>query len=163
MPKLLKYKRIIITLLIIILFIVFNILSYLSDGTHIGGDSYLRYQYARYAFQYPEFFLNHWAKPIFIALAAPFAQLGYFGIKLFNITIGLLLAYFAYFMFTKYYGKPSGTEQVATQEATADQISTDVPSSSQAGAIDRAKSAMKGVVDAQQAQEQQLNSLESGK
>ncbi len=96
MIKLLKNNNIYILVLLTALFIIFNILSYLSDGSYIGGDSYVRYQFARYSFQYPEFFLDHWAKPIFIALAAPFAQLGYLGIKLFNITIGLLIAYFAY-------------------------------------------------------------------
>jgi hypothetical protein len=68
--------------------------------------------------------------------------------------IGLLLtvaiiAYFAYFMFTKYYGKPSGTELSAAQEMTADQSSVDVPSAGQTGALDRAKSLIKGVNQAQ--------------
>ncbi len=72
--------------------------------------------------------------------------------------IGLLLtvaiiAYFAYFVFTKYYGKPTGTEQNA-QEAL-DQAGSDTPSQagidipSQTGALDRARSILKGVSQAQ--------------
>jgi len=78
------------------LFISFIILSYLSDGTYIGGDTYVRYMLSKYAFQYPGNLLYHWGKPIYIAIASPFAQFGYNGFKLFNITTGLLTALLAY-------------------------------------------------------------------
>ena len=90
-----------IILLFSILFIVFNILSFLSDGSYIGGDTYVRYMLSRYAYQYPGNFLYHWGKPIYIALASPFAQFGYTGFKLFNIITGLLTALFAYLISKK--------------------------------------------------------------
>lgn len=60
------------------------------------GDSIVHYSFARYAFQNPMFFLDHWAKPLFTLLASPFAQFGFGGMKLFNGLAGLLSAWFAY-------------------------------------------------------------------
>ncbi len=60
------------------------------------GDSVVHYFFARYAFQNPILFLDHWAKPFFTLLASPFAQFGFGGIKLFNGIAGLLSAWFAY-------------------------------------------------------------------
>lgn len=51
---------------------------------------------ARYAFQYPQFFFDHWGKPLFTLLAAPFAQFGYNGVKVFNVFMALLAAFFTY-------------------------------------------------------------------
>ncbi len=60
------------------------------------GDSVVHYFFARYAFQDPKLFLDHWAKPFFTLLASPFAQFGFSGIKLFNGLIGLFSAWFAF-------------------------------------------------------------------
>ena len=87
--------------LFIVLFITFNILSYFSDGSYIGGDTYVRYLLAKYAFQYPGNLLHHWGKPIYIAIASPFAQFGYNGFKLFNIISGFSTALLAYLLCRK--------------------------------------------------------------
>lgn len=55
-----------------------------ANGTGDDGDGIQHYLFARHAFQHPENFLNHWAKPLFVMLSAPFAQLGFTGFKIFN-------------------------------------------------------------------------------
>jgi hypothetical protein len=60
------------------------------------GDSVVHYFFARYAFQDPKLYLDHWAKPFFTILASPFAHFGFGGIKLFNGMAGLLSAGIAY-------------------------------------------------------------------
>jgi hypothetical protein len=83
-------------LLLITLGVIFIILSFLSDGSAGGADSYVHYRMAHYAFKYPYYFLDHWGKPLFTILSSPMAQFGYNGSKLFNVFIGLLTAYFSY-------------------------------------------------------------------
>ena len=53
--------------------------QWLSTGVTGETDSITHYQIARYAFKYPEYFLNHWGKPLFTILASPLAQFGYLG------------------------------------------------------------------------------------
>jgi len=60
------------------------------------GDSVVHYFFARYAFQNPMLYFDHWAKPVFTLLASPFAQFGFSGMKLFNGLAGLLSAWLAY-------------------------------------------------------------------
>jgi len=67
-----------------------------QDGTGDTGDSISHYVFARYAFSYPSLFLHHWAKPFFVLLAAPFAQLGFVGLKLFNLLMVVFGLYFTY-------------------------------------------------------------------
>lgn len=62
------------------LFIIFRF-----DGTADPGDSVQHYLIARYAFEHPRLFFDHWGKPFFVLLSAPFAQLGFAGMKLFNL------------------------------------------------------------------------------
>lgn len=62
------------------LFIIFRF-----DGTADSGDSVQHYLIARYAFGHPRLFFDHWGKPFFVLLSAPFAQLGFTGMKLFNL------------------------------------------------------------------------------
>lgn len=57
------------------------------DGTGDAGDSILHYLYAKSVPKHPENLLNHWAKPLFTLLAFPFAQLGFIGMKVFNVVI----------------------------------------------------------------------------
>lgn len=42
------------------------------------------YQIAHFAWKHPELFLHHWGKPLFTLFASPFAQLGHWGMCLFN-------------------------------------------------------------------------------
>jgi len=61
-----------------------------------GGDNIVHYYFARYAFADPLLFLDHWAKPVFTFLAAPFARFGFEGMKLFNGLTGLATAWVLY-------------------------------------------------------------------
>jgi hypothetical protein len=69
-----------------------------SESTYGGGDSWLHYQMARYAPKHPWLFLDQWGKPLYTILACLPAQLGFMGVKLFNIGCALLSAYLAYQM-----------------------------------------------------------------
>jgi hypothetical protein len=66
------------------------------DGTGDTGDSITHYFYARYAPQHPALFFHHWAKPLFVLLASPFAQLGFNGIKFFNLINATLTLWLTY-------------------------------------------------------------------
>ncbi|MEI7661108.1 MAG: hypothetical protein WCK34_02865 [Bacteroidota bacterium] len=59
------------------------------SGTGDAGDSIMHYLFARYAPVHPELFFDHWAKPLFVLLASPFAQFGLNGIKTFNALVSL--------------------------------------------------------------------------
>lgn len=77
-------------------FIVMCGVVFIANGTGDDGDSITHFLYSRDAFLYPKYFFNHWAKPLFVLMSAPFAQLGWVGIKLMNVsflTISLLLTY----------------------------------------------------------------------
>ncbi|OQY05365.1 MAG: hypothetical protein B6I20_01380 [Bacteroidetes bacterium 4572_117] len=92
-----KFKEsILVNILLFVFFIIFIILAYLSEGTYGGADDITHYRFSRYAFQYPEFFLNHWAKPVFTLLSSPFAQFGFIGMKFFNVIIGTLTTFYTY-------------------------------------------------------------------
>jgi len=67
----------------------FIILALLSEGSVGGADDIAHYKFSRYAFKYPEFFLDPWGKPFFTLLMAPFAQFGMTGVRIFNILLGL--------------------------------------------------------------------------
>jgi hypothetical protein len=67
---------------------------FLFQGTGDAGDSIHHYQYARYAWENPENLFNHWAKPLYVLLASPFAQFGFQGIKLFNLICSSVAVYF---------------------------------------------------------------------
>lgn len=55
-----------------------------SPGILEGGDGVQHYQIARYAWDHPQLLLHHWGKPLFTLFASPFAQLGHWGMALFN-------------------------------------------------------------------------------
>jgi len=83
----------------IILFVSFAYiltLFLISPGLYGDADSISHYHLARYAFKYPFHFVDHWGKPLYTTLSAPFAQLGYQGAVLFNILCGLLTAWLIY-------------------------------------------------------------------
>jgi hypothetical protein len=66
------------------------------DGTGDSGDSVLHYLFAKFAFTHPKLFFDHWAKPLFVLLSAPFAHFGFTGMKIFNLlvsTLSLVLTY----------------------------------------------------------------------
>ncbi|MFY7732501.1 MAG: hypothetical protein ACOVSR_03385 [Bacteroidia bacterium] len=79
-----------------IIAIALLIICFLFDGTGGGGDSVYHFQYAKFAAQHPENFFNHWAKPLYTIFAFPFAQFGFIGIKVFNVLMSLVSAFFTY-------------------------------------------------------------------
>lgn len=59
------------------------------NGTGDSGDSVSHYLFAKHAPQHTELFFHHWAKPVFVLLASPFAQFGFDGMKVFNVLCSL--------------------------------------------------------------------------
>ena len=78
------------------LFALFGLLVLFSQSAAGGADNYSHYRIAKYAFQYPPLFLDHWGKPLFTVLTAPLAQFGFKGVQFFNFAAGLLAAFIAY-------------------------------------------------------------------
>lgn len=72
------------------------LLSFLSEGSYGGEDSFMHYLFARYAPAHPLLFLDHWGKPLFTLLSAPFAAFGFQGIKVFNILCTAGVAWLGY-------------------------------------------------------------------
>lgn len=88
-----KYS-ILALLLFYALIAIFTIFHF--NGTGDSGDSIMHYLFAKYAPVHPELFFDHWAKPLYVLLASPFAQFGIIGIKIFNVLIGGFTIYFTF-------------------------------------------------------------------
>jgi hypothetical protein len=76
--------------------LLLTLLIIFANGTGGNGDSVMHYYISKYAFKYPSLLLDHWAKPLFVALSAPFAQFGFVGIKIFNSLAMLLAAFYTF-------------------------------------------------------------------
>ena len=63
------------------------------DSTFDNGDSILHYLQAHQALKTPHYYMDMWAKPLFILLAFPLASYGWIGMKIFNSTCILFSAY----------------------------------------------------------------------
>ena len=81
-------------------------LAFTFNGTGGEGDSVHHYLYARYAFQHPELFFKHWAKPIWVLLMAPVAQLGFTAIKIAGAACTVGALYFGLLIARKISLKP---------------------------------------------------------
>jgi hypothetical protein len=73
---------------------VFSIFYF--NGTGDADDSVTHYLFARYAPYHPKLYFDHWAKPVYVLLASPFAQLGFVGLKFFNTLISLITIFVTY-------------------------------------------------------------------
>lgn len=83
--------------LITILFFLAGLLLILfRQGTADEGDSVMHFLFARDSFQYPAHFLNQWAKPMYVLIVAPVAQLGFNAVKLFNLICSALTLWIAF-------------------------------------------------------------------
>ena len=80
--------------------ILFAAIAYFTDCSAGGADNYAHFNIARWAFRYPYLFLDHWGKPLYTILVAPFDQMGFFGARLFNVMAGLFTAWLAYLLVT---------------------------------------------------------------
>jgi hypothetical protein len=88
-----KKPEIVLTILAFFVLLVFN---FLTSSTGDSGDSIKHFLFSKYAFDYPEFFFDHWAKPLFVLLSAPFAQFGFKGIIVFNSLCAALIGLYSY-------------------------------------------------------------------
>lgn len=71
-------------------------LAFIFDGTGDDGDSITHFLHAHYAFNHPISFFDHWAKPVYVLFASPWAYWGFVYVKLFNICclgVSLILTY----------------------------------------------------------------------
>lgn len=80
----------------LLFFIILLTLRFLSSTTSDEGDSVMHYLYAKYAFRYPGHFFYQWAKPVYVLVMAPFAQLGFTALQLVNIVFTSLSFYMIY-------------------------------------------------------------------
>jgi hypothetical protein len=79
-----------------ILFVIAMSLALFSESTFGNGDSVGHYLMAKYAWKHPYLFFDHWGKPVFTMLSSPFAQLGFNGIKVFNVLVTFMAAWLTY-------------------------------------------------------------------
>lgn len=88
-------KTLVVTGLIITGF-VFVFLAFLTPVAEGGADNYAHFNIARWAFRYPHLFLDHWGKPVYTIVAAPFAQFGFVAVRILNSVLGLLTGWFVW-------------------------------------------------------------------
>lgn len=81
---------------LIIAGLAFSVVAALTEIPAGGADNFAHFNISRWAFRYPYLFLDHWGKPVFTILTAPFAQAGILGVRIFNIVCGLLTAWTTY-------------------------------------------------------------------
>ena len=79
--------------------------AWFSIGTYGGGDSWMHYLFARFAFKHPDNFMDQWGKPVFTLLASPWAQFGFGGVKLFNIICAIGTGYLSYLIARQHFPK----------------------------------------------------------
>ncbi len=82
----------------IAIFVVLLVFAFNSETCGDAGDSVGHYLFSHYAFKYPQFFLHHWAKPVFVLLSAPFAQFGFKGLLVFNCLCASLSCLMTYYI-----------------------------------------------------------------
>ena len=78
------------------------VLVMLNKSTYDSGDSILHFLQSKQALSYPRYFMDHWAKPLFVLLSCGFSHFGWWGMKLFNSLCILLSTYYAALLFKKY-------------------------------------------------------------
>jgi hypothetical protein len=71
----------------------FGYYIWISEGFYGGGDSLAHFRIAKFSLEHPEWLLDHWGKPFFTLLAAPFAQFGFKGMQFFNLLCGIITAF----------------------------------------------------------------------
>lgn len=88
--------------LLLILHFILGILTILYfNGTGDAGDSVYHYLFAKYAPMNNELFFDHWAKPLYVLIASPFAQFGFIGVKVMNLIVVNLTLYLTYLLSKK--------------------------------------------------------------
>lgn len=85
----------------LILFCLLSIIAVFTPGTGGGGDSLAHFFISEISWFKKEFFFHHWGKPFFILFSSGFAQLGFIGIKIFNVLCGTLSSYVSFLVAKK--------------------------------------------------------------
>jgi hypothetical protein len=93
--KNIKEKKLVIAGLMIAGF-VFVLLAFLTPVAEGGADNYAHFNIARWAFKYPHLFLDHWGKPVYTIVAAPFSLFGFVTVRILNSVLGLLAGWFVW-------------------------------------------------------------------
>ena len=70
--------------------------SLFSKTHYEGSESIYHYFHSAAIIDHPYVALNHWGKPLFIALSAPFTYFGDKGVMIFNTLVMLLSAFFTF-------------------------------------------------------------------
>lgn len=70
-------------------------------GTGDEGDSVMHFLFSKWAFKHPYHFFHHWAKPLYVLITSIPAQLGFFGIQVFNISINAVSIYLTFLVAQK--------------------------------------------------------------
>ena len=104
--------RLMVPVLLGVYFFTFLACSLLSTGTYGGGDSWMHYLFAKYAFKHPTNLLDQWGKPLFTLLASPWAQFGFSGIKFFNIISAISTGYLSFLIARQHFQKLAWTSVV---------------------------------------------------
>lgn len=65
------------------------------------GDGLMHFYISQASWTNPSLFLDHWGKPLFILLSSPFAQFGFTGMFVFNLTVFCVICHIAYKIFVK--------------------------------------------------------------
>ena len=89
-----KKNQIFVLLVIYLLIAATTIIFF--EGTGGSGDSIHHYLFAKFAPLHPELYFNHWAKPLYVLLVSPFAQLGFVGVKIFNAIVSMFTVFFTF-------------------------------------------------------------------
>ena len=72
--------------------ILLGYVALFSEVHYEGSESLYHYFHSKALFSHPEVAVNHWGKPLFIALSSPFSLFGDKGVMIFNCIIMLLSA-----------------------------------------------------------------------
>ncbi len=73
-----------------------TVVAFVAKGTGDEGDSIQHYLFAQQAWQYKQHFFDHWAKPVYVLIAFPFAQFGLIGVKLMNVMLNAVTIWYTY-------------------------------------------------------------------
>jgi len=91
-----RYSLVIELIITALLLALLSWIGLSVDTTGDSGDSILHFLYSKYSFVHPELLLNHWAKPLFTLVSAPFSQIGFNGMIVFNCLMVALTLLFTY-------------------------------------------------------------------
>jgi hypothetical protein len=73
------------SLLFCLIWLIFMMLK--GEVPNDVGDGIMHFFISNASWEHPELFLHHWGKPLFILLSSTFAQLGFYGMVIFNIIV----------------------------------------------------------------------------